>query len=420
MTLLINGDIITSTESKELKTIENGWILIQDGIIKEVSKEKPKIKADETLDYKGKLITPGLSDLHIHAPQYQYAGLHMDLELLDWLNSYTFPEESKYKDIEYADKAYSVFVRDLKNSETTRASIFGTIHKDADLLLAKKLEEAGLCGFVGKVNMDRNSPEYLVEKTDESIKEAIDYIKSMKRFKNIKPIITPRFTPSCSDELMAELGKIATEEDIPVQSHLDENLSEIEWIKELCPWAKNYSDTYDKQSLFRENKTIMAHVVWPNDEEVELLKKKNIYVAHSPSSNANLSSGIAPVKMFLEKGIKTGLASDIAGGSTMSMFRVMTEAITQSKLRWRYVDNAYKGLTFKEAFYLATYSSGSFFGKVGAIEKGYDADILVIDDKDSQTKSLTPLTLEERLEWYSYRTPGDGIIKKLVKGKEVF
>ena len=124
--------------------------------------------------------------------------------------------------------------------------------------------------------------------------------------------------------------------------------------------------------------------------------------------------------MFLEKGIKTGLASDIAGGSTMSMFRVMTEAITQSKLRWRYVDNAYKGLTFKEAFYLATYSSGSFFGKVGAIEKGYDADILVIDDKDSQTKSLTPLTLEERLEWYSYRTPGDGIIKKLVKGKEVF
>lgn len=419
MTLLIHGDIITSSEDKTLKSYKDGWILAEDGIIKEVAPVKPDIKADEILDYSGKLITPGLSDLHIHAPQYQFAGLHMDLELLDWLNSYTFPEEAKYKNLEYADKAYSIFVNDLKRSETTRAAIFGTIHKDADILLARKLEEAGLAGYVGKVNMDRNSPEYLSEETEESIKETELYIKEMERFRNIKPIITPRFTPSCSDELMRGLGELADKYDLAVQSHLDENLSEIEWIKELCPDCSNYSETYNTKGLFRDNKTIMAHVVWPDENELRLLKEKSIYVAHSPSSNANLSSGIAPVKMFLEKGIKTGLATDIAGGSTISLFRIMTEALTQSKLRWRYVDNSYSALTFAEAFYLATYSAGSFFGRTGAIEKGYAADILIIDDSDSREKSLTELGIEERLEWYSYRTPGAGIIAKFVKGNKI-
>ncbi len=416
MTLLIHGDIITSGKDKALKSIKDGWIYIKNGVIENVSAEKPDVKADETLDYSGKLITPGLSDLHIHAPQYQFAGLHMDLELLDWLNTYTFPEEAKYRNLEYADKAYSIFVNDLKKSETTRAAIFGTIHRNADLLLSQKLEKAGLAGYVGKVNMDRNSPEYLSEATDESINETELYIKEMKKLNNIKPIITPRFTPSCSDELMGRLGELADKYDLAVQSHLDENQSEIEWIKELCPACASYSETYNSKGLFRDNKTIMAHVVWPNEDEQRLLKAKSIYVAHSPSSNANLSSGIAPVKLFLERGIKTGLATDIAGGSTISLFRVMTEAITQSKLRWRYVDDSYKALTFSEAFYLASFSSGSFFGRTGAIEKGFDADILIIDDRDSREKSLSELTIEERLEWYSYRTPGDAIIGKFVKG----
>lgn len=418
MTLLIHGDIVTSSKDKSLKTYKDGWILVEDGIIKTVTNEKPDVKA-EILDYSGKLITPGLSDLHIHAPQYQFAGLHMDLELLDWLNSYTFPEEAKYKNLEYADKAYSIFVDDLKKSETTRAAIFGTIHKDADILLSQKLEDAGLCGFVGKVNMDRNSPDYLSENTDESVKETELYIKEMKKFKNIKPIVTPRFTPSCTDELRRRLGELANKYDLEVQSHLDENLSEIEWIKELCPDCRSYSETYDKAGLFRNNKTIMAHVVWPDNDEIKLLKEKNIYVAHSPSSNENLSSGIAPVKMYLEKGIKTGFATDIAGGSTLSLFRIMTEAIVQSKLRWRYVDDKYKALTFSEAFYLATYSSGSFFGKTGSIESGFDADLIIIDDKETREKSISELTIEERLESYSYRTPGGGIIGKFVKGVEI-
>ncbi len=416
--ILIRGDIATSTGEKDLRTYPDHWVIIEDGIIKGIEKDEPNLNG-EKLDYRDHLIVPGLYDLHIHAPQYQYAGLHMDLELLEWLNSYTFPEEAKYIDADYADKAYTIFAEDIKKSETARLCCFGTIHRKADMLLAEKLEDAGLSGFVGKVNMDRNAPDYLTEDTDESFNETVRFIEEMKRLKNIKPIITPRFIPSCSDELSRKLGKLAKHSGIPVQSHLDENLSEIAWIKELCPWAESYSDAYDEFGLFGSTPTVMAHAVWMEEEEMDLMKKRNVYVAHSPSSNANISSGIAPVREFLNRGINVGLATDIAGGSSESLFRVMTEAIQHSKLRWRLADQSLSPLTFKEAFYIATRSAGSFFGKAGAIEKGFDADILVIDDRDARTTLRGQMTIAERLEWYSYRTPGDRIKAKFVQGRKL-
>ena len=416
--ILIRGDIATSSEEKALRTYQDHWIVIEDGIIRSIEKDEPDLDG-EKLDYRGHLIVPGLYDLHIHAPQYQYAGLHMDLELLEWLNSYTFPEEAKYIDADYADKAYTIFAEDIRKSETARLCCFGTIHRKADTILAGKLEEAGLSGFVGKVNMDRNSPEYLSEDTDESYDETVRFIEDMNSLKNIKPIITPRFIPSCSDELSRKLGRLAVDKGIPVQSHLDENLSEIEWVKELCPWADSYSSAYDEFGLFGTTPTVMAHAVWMDEDEMDLMSKRRVYVAHSPSSNANISSGIAPVREFLSRGIHLGLATDIAGGSSTSLFRVMTEAIQHSKLRWRLYDQSHSPLTFEEAFYIATRSAGSFFGKAGAIEKGFDADILVLDDRDARTTLRNQMTIAERLEWYSYRTPGDRIKAKLVQGRRL-
>lgn len=410
----IKGDFIWTEEPSRFRTMRNGYLVVDNGVIESLTEECPENY--DIIDYSGHLIIPGLSDLHLHAPQYAYMGLYMDEELLTWLEKHTFPEEAKYGNIGYAEKAYTAFVKDLLSGPTTRLSAFGTIHADSTLLLMRLLDEAGFYGFAGKVNMDRNSPDYLSEDTDVSISETIRFLDSAEG--NIKPIITPRFIPSCSDKLLRKLGMIAKERNLPVQSHLDENLSEVEWVKELCPWSTSYSDAYDHFGLLGNTPTIMAHVVWPSDDEIALLSERDVFVAHAPSSNTNLSSGIAPVRKFMKNGVKTGLATDVSGGSSLSLFRVIQDAIGVSKLRWRLKDDSDSPLTTSEAFFLASKGGGAFFGKVGSFEAGFDADFSVLDESLINTP-LDGLSVNERLEMYIYRAADKPVFAKYIKGKKV-
>ena len=410
----IKGDFIWTEEPSRFRTMRNGYLVVDNGVIESLTDECPENY--DIIDYSGHLIIPGLSDLHLHSPQYAYMGLYMDEELLTWLEKHTFPEEAKYGNIGYAEKAYTAFVKDLLSGPTTRLSAFGTIHTDSTLLLMRLLDEAGFYGFAGKVNMDRNSPDYLSEDTDVSISETIRFLDSAEG--NIKPIITPRFIPSCSDKLLRKLGMIAKERNLPVQSHLDENLSEVEWVKELCPWSTSYSDAYDHFGLLGNTPTIMAHVVWPSDDEIALLSERDVFVAHAPSSNTNLSSGIAPVRKFMKNGVKTGLATDVSGGSSLSLFRVMQDAIGVSKLRWRLKDDSDSPLTTSEAFFLASKGGGAFFGKVGSFEAGFDADFSVLDESLINTP-LDGLSVSERLEMYIYRAADKPVFAKYIKGKKV-
>lgn len=410
----IKGDFIWTEEPSRFRTMRNGYLVVDNGVIESLTEECPENY--DIIDYSGHLIIPGLSDLHLHAPQYAYMGLYMDEELLTWLEKHTFPEEAKYRNIGYAEKAYTAFVKDLLSGPTTRLSAFGTIHADSTLLLMRLLDEAGFYGFAGKVNMDRNSPDYLSEDTDVSISETIRFLDSAEG--NIKPIITPRFIPSCSDKLLRKLGMIAKERNLPVQSHLDENLSEVEWVKELCPWSTSYSDAYDHFGLLGNTPTIMAHVVWPSDDEIALLSERDVFVAHAPSSNTNLSSGIAPVRKFMKNGVKTGLATDVSGGSSLSLFRVIQDAIGVSKLRWRIKDDSDSPLTTSEAFFLASKGGGAFFGKVGSFEAGFDADFSVLDESLINTP-LDGLSVSERLEMYIYRAADKPVFAKYIKGKKV-
>ena len=368
----IKSNICYSKSSNEICIVENGYLVCEENKCAGVFEELPEqYKYFPIYDYSEQLVIPGLVDLHVHAPQYPFRGMAMDLELIDWLNTYTFVEEAKYKDLAYADKAYEIFVDDLKNSATTRAVVFGTIHKDATLLLMDKMEKAGLKGFVGKVNMDRNSPEYLCEENAETAAVVIEeWIQASAKYENIKPILTPRFTPSCTDEMFEKLSILQKKYNLPMQSHLSENLGEIAWVKELCPGTKNYGDSYDRYDMFgNECPTIMAHCVHSDDEEVETMRKQGVFVAHCPESNTNLSSGVAPVKDYLKKGLKVGLGSDIAAGSSLSIFKAMAMAVQCSKLRWRLLDQSIEPLTVDEVFYLATKGGGEFFGKVGSLKK---------------------------------------------------
>lgn len=424
----LKGTICYSASLQELKVLEPGYLLCEDGVSRGVVEKLPGDWADcEVRDYGNRLIIPGMSDLHMHAPQYTFRGTGMDLELLDWLNQETFPEEARYGDLDYADRAYTIFAENMKRGATTRACIFGTLHREATELLMEKLEQTGIRAMVGKVNMDRNSPDILRERdAKESAEDTKVWLREVAekrasgQWTHVEPILTPRFIPSCTDELMRELKKIQTEYRLPVQSHLSENFGEIGWVKELCPDSKFYGDAYDQFGLFGGDgcPTVMAHCVHSGEEEQQLMKERGVWVAHCPQSNTNLSSGIAPIREYLDRGLKVGLGSDVAGGSTESIFRAITDAIQVSKLRWRLVDETRKPLTFAEGFYLATKGGGSFFGKVGSFEEGYELDAVVLDD--SSFKSPRPLTPEQRLERICYLTDGiSQIAAKYVAGENV-
>ena len=417
MEYLVHGDLCFSTAPRHIETMEASYLHVKDGKCISCYKELPEaLSSLEIKDYSGNLIIPGMVDLHLHAPQYAYRGTKMDLPLLDWLNSNTFPEEAKYEDMNYAKAAYKNFVEDLKESPTTRAVIFATLHKEATLCLMDLLENSGLETMVGKVNMDRNSPDYLTEHSaEEALENTRNWLQAIPEdYRHCHPILTPRFTPTCSDALMEGLGKIKKEKGIPLQSHLSENKAEIAWVKELCPGTKNYGESYDRYGLLQHS--VMAHCVHTREDELELLKERECYICHCPQSNTNLQSGVAPVKHFLEKGAKLGLGTDVAGGANLSMFRAITDAIHVSKLRSCLLleDVA---ITVEEAFFMASLSGGGFFGKVGSFLTGYEADFLVYERK---RESIREESLLERLEMLLYTEKELFRMKaKFVSGRQI-
>jgi guanine deaminase len=276
--------------------------------------------------------------------------------------------------------------------------------------------------MVGKVSMDRNSPDYLREQDAQtSLKETVRWLNAVneRNYLNTQPILTPRFTPSCTDELMKGLGNLRHDWQLPLQSHLSENLSEIDWVKELCPWSSCYGETYEHfGELAGEEPVIMAHCNWSSDEEIEILKRNGVTIAHCPQSNAQLASGIAPIRRYLNEDMQVGLGTDIAGGASLNMFRACADAVMVSKLRWRMVDQDLSPLTTTEAFYLATQGGGQVYGKVGSFDWGYDADILVLDD--SALATPIELTLSQRFERYMYLADEGGhLVDKFVAGQRI-
>ena len=425
---VLKGNICQTQTAKELDLHEQSFVVCVDGISKGVFEVLPKEYEGLPLyDYGNCLIFPGMVDIHLHAPQFAFRGMCMDLELMDWLNSYTFPEEEKYENLEYAQKAYGMFVDSLKQSATTRSCIFATRHRYATELLMDLMEESGLVSFVGKVNMDREASEDLTEKSaEDSAYTTLGWINAVKdKFVNTKPILTPRFIPCCTDKLMEELREIQMAYGIPVQSHLSESKGEIEFVKFLRPNNAFYGDSYNEYDLFGKNddidtdvKTVMAHCVWSTDEEVELMCENGVFVAHCPASNMNLTSGIAPIRKYLDLGLNIGLGSDVAGGHSLSIFRAITDAIQVSKMYFRMVDENYKPLIFSEAFYLATKGGGAFFGKVGSFEEGYEFDAVVMDD--SILVHPQTLNLAERMERAVYLGLDEkNITAKFVAGRKV-
>lgn len=407
---LIKGNIIFTKNKDEFEVIENGFILEDKGIICDVGLSLDKTHADvEIIDYSNHLLIPGFVDLHFHAVQYGNLGIGLDEELLDWLNTYTFKEEEKFKDLAYAEIIFREALENIIRLGTTRIVFFSSIHEDATKLLIDLCDEYQIAAYVGKVNMDRNASEGLLEASEASL-EATKRL--MDAYDNM--IITPRFVPSCTLDLMNELGKLSNKT-YPVQTHISETEDEIKWVKSLHPQAKNYLDVYDTCGLIH-SKTILAHCVFCTNEEKNTIKEKDAYVAHCPSANFNLTSGIMNVKDYINKGINVGLGTDVGAGNTPSIKNIIVEAIKMSKVN-HMINSSDEVLSFSEAFYLATKGGGAYFGKVGSFEKGYDLDLLVVKPDDlSVSRGINCI---EQLQRFVYAGHHDMIRTSYCRGKKL-
>ena len=418
MKSIYRANILFTKEKSRFEVLEHGYIAVENGCVTGLATNLQELDCEgaEIIDFGDKLLIPAMNDMHVHAPQVHNQGVAMDLELLPWLQNYTFPEESKYADVEYAERMYRRFLHTQWLFGTMRSVVFGTVHTESTRKLMQLYQETGMGALVGKVAMNRNCPEALCEDVEAAVEGNEQLIAEFnKPDALVRPIITPRFVPSCTPELLKACGELAKKYQLPIQSHLSENTSEIAWVAELEPESKSYGDAYNRYGLFGQTPTIMAHCVWTRGNELELMKQNGVMVAHCPTSNFNLSSGMAPIRSLLDEGVRIGLGSDISGGHDLNMFRMLVYAIQVSKMHYQ-LDHSKPFLTLPEVFWIATKSAGSFFGKVGSFEPGYDFDALVIDDSVLYPAEYS---LTHRLERYIYLGDDRQIVHRFCRGKEI-
>ncbi|KAF5330752.1 hypothetical protein D9619_005321 [Psilocybe cf. subviscida] len=357
----------------------------------------------------GEFIMPGFIDTHTHAPQVPNMGTGGQYELLDWLKHVTFPTESKFADKEFAQTTYSSVVRRLIDAGTTTCCYYATLHLEPTKILADIVHELGQRAFVGKCNMNRDSPDYYIEPcADKSVadtRELITYIRALSKTSPssepcqeplVQPILTPRFAISCTDDLLSSLGDLAAADpSLRIQTHISENLSEIEYTKSLFPKAPHYAGVYDTFGLIRDN-TVLAHAIHLNEDEQELIRSRNAGISHCPTSNFHLNSGVAPIGLYLDKGIKVGLGTDVSGGFNVSILNAIQNASIASKVcsfsGGRRAPDGSKQETFANKpfsiatlLYLATAGGAAVCGlekQVGSFTPGKSFDALLVSVRD--------------------------------------
>lgn len=396
------GSFVHSVTLADLEICEKGAIGVDEqGVIhfvekntspKETLQKHPEWKDAHTIHVSDGFFFPGFIDTHTHAPQHPNTGLFGKTTLLDWLETYTFPLEASFSDTKKASRIYENFVSRTLSHGTTTAAYFATRHVEATNLLADICLARGQRALVGRVCMDRLSPEYY---RDESIEAAvrdsracIEYARSIdERGEIVRPIVTPRFAPSCTAPCLKELGTLAKETDAFIQTHVSENTSECDLVREWFPESESYTHVYDDASLLTP-KTILAHAIHLSDKERKLVRDRGSKISHCPASNTALTSGCCPVRELLNEGITIGLGTDVSGGFSPSILEEARHAIWTSRFvamaspeaAAATLNNAAK-LSTAEALYLATRGGAAVVGledKVGGFDVGKEFDAQMI------------------------------------------
>ncbi|MDR4518501.1 MAG: guanine deaminase [Nitrosomonas sp.] len=342
-----------------------------------------QLKAHEIIDFSGKFILPGLIDTHIHYPQSEIIATNGE-QLAQWLEQTAYPAESKFADKSYAHKVSRFFLNELLRNGTTTALVFGTVHKNSVDVLFTEAEKLNMRIIGGKVMMDRNAPDGLLDTPETAFADSIMLIDAWHNKGRLHYAVTPRFAITSSPEQLAVAAKLYDEyEGVYLQTHVSENPNEVALARHLFPKAESYLHIYEDFGLVGP-RTVFAHGVYLTDDEFELLARKNAALSFCPTSNLFLGSGLFNFRKAQHHTVQLGLGTDIGAGTSFSMLQTMNEAYKIAQLQKTNVDLPKNeiSLTPFKAFYLVTLGAARALhldDKLGSLQPGKEGDFIVLN-----------------------------------------
>jgi len=372
------GGATDHNKTSAVEYLDDGLLIVENGYVHETGEAEallPGLCEDvEVVEYRDKLIIPGMIDCHVHFPQIDIIASYGE-QLLDWLNRYAYPVEQKFADAAHAAEVADFFVDELLRNGTTTALVFATVHpQSVDAIFDKALQQ-NMRLLAGKVLMDKNCPEELRDDPQSGYTDSLALINKWHGKGRLSYAITPRFAVTSSEDQLAEAGRLASEHpDVYVHTHLAENDDEVELIAKQFPWSVSYLDVYEHFGLVRK-RSVFAHCLHLDDRDRKSLSEHGGAVAFCPTSNLFLGSGLFDLRSANDQGIRVGLGTDVGGGTSLSVLRTASEAYKVLHLR---------GQTLPpfDALYLATLGAARALyleDKIGNFEPGKEADFVVLD-----------------------------------------
>ncbi len=372
----INGDPTLDADAVEY--VENGAVLIVDGLIAWAGQRGDEpgelSAAAEHHDYGDNLILPGFVDGHVHYPQIGVIA-SFGAQLLDWLEKYTFPEEARFSDADYAGRTAKLFLDLLLANGTTTAAVYCTVHPESADAFFEESSARNLRMIAGKILMDRNAPESVRDTAQSGYDETKSLIEKWHGQGRNLYAVTPRFAPTSTPAQLEACGTLMTEfSDVYLQSHVSENTAEVKWVAELFPEARSYLDVYDRFGMLGP-RALYGHAIHMNDRDLSLASTTDTKFVHCPTSNLFIGSGLFRMRESRAAGVDVMLGCDVGGGTSLSPFATMKAAYEIAQF------DGYS-LTPEEAFWLSTSGGAetlSLGDRIGKLEAGYEADIVVLD-----------------------------------------
>ena len=401
----IRGTLIHAPSAGDIEVLENALLAVDDGgriaavtgpgqpdygELEQVAREAGKLEVLSAGEY----LLPGLVDTHVHAPQWPQLGKALDRPLDEWLQKYTFPLEARYADAEFAERVYDNLVHTLIANGTTTAMYYATIHLEASKRLAEICLEKGQRALVGKVAMDNpeQCPDYYRDASaGQGLEDTVSFIEQVVGMPGnagrlVLPVITPRFIPACTDEMLVGLGDLAQRTGCHVQTHCSEGDWEHAYVLER--YGKTDTLSLDGLGLLTPQ-TVLAHCDFIDDADMGVIKGAETGIAHCPLSNLYFANAVFPARKALDRGLQVSLGTDIAAGANPGILHNCQMAVTASRaledgvnpdLRTEERGTAGARIDFREAFWMATAGGGEALGlKVGKFERGYEFDAIVVD-----------------------------------------
>lgn len=413
------GVIMHTPRKEQFEIYKDAYLCVDDeGKIEGIYKNlRSDMEGIEITDFGNRILIPSFVDAHIHSSQLANAGLGYDMPFPKWLVKLTYPTEEKYKEPQNYRMINKHLISEYYKYGVMHGVVMSSTDYEATADLFEQYIESGMCALIGKMNSDLPTYGTAAESTEQSIRETEKLIETYaNKTPHVNYAVSPEFVPTCSDELLEYLGNAAKVHRLPVITHAAEGAEDVLIVKERFPSLKTYGNVLKHFGLFGQTTTAGIHYNLMTDEELNYMAEKGIVYVQCPNSGMDMGTErLLPLRKAMDKGVPCALGSDIAGGHTCNMFKVMVSAMQLSRIVSLY--EPYEPLSTAEAFYLATKGGGKLFGETGSFEKGYYFNALVLDDA-----LIDPFLVEDpvnRFQKILYKGDPACIVERFCRGKRI-